>query len=99
MQIELSVVNEILENLENIRGSYGNKTFKKISQETIYEINNSYGDGEQGAEGQSYEIYEYKGMFIKLDVRTDSYGDNEFVRGVQFVEPIEKTVLVYEPIK
>lgn len=99
MEIKLSLVNEILADLEDIRNSYGNKKMKKITEEIIYEINNSYGDGEQGAEGQKYEIYQYKGLFIKLDIRTDSYGENESVRGIQFVTPTEKTVLVYEPIK
>ena len=96
--MDFKQINEILTDLSVIRRD--TKKYKKISTEEIYKIRNQYGDGEQGAEGQSFEIYStpMDGVFVKLDVRTDSYGDNEFVHGLTFVKPKEQIVQIFEPI-
>lgn len=33
-----------------------------------------------------------------MEIRTDSYGDNERIVSVEFVQPVEKTVTVFESI-
>jgi hypothetical protein len=38
-------------------------------------------------------------LHLKLILRTDSYGDNEFVSSIQIVKPIVKQVTDFEPIK
>lgn len=59
-----------------------------------------YGEGSQGDSNEIYEVYPIDGsdLFIKLRISSDSYGDNEFVDGIQFVQPTQKTVTNYEPI-
>jgi hypothetical protein len=54
-------------------------------------------DGEQGEDGISYEVYQISGtdIFVKLEIHTDSYGDNEHVFGIQFVQPVEKKITDY----
>lgn len=54
-------------------------------------------EGEQGQTSEIVEIYKlYDDCFVKLTINTDSYGDNEFVNGIQFVKPVTKEILVYE---
>lgn len=97
MQLELSQINEILSDISGIR--YGKKGFDKFRTDVIKSINGEYSD--QGQEGLSYEIYEtpITGLLIKMEITTDSYGDNEKVISIQFGEPKEKTVTDFEPIK
>jgi hypothetical protein len=53
------------------------------------------GDYETG-----YEVYEIsEGVYVKLIVYVDSYGENESVVGVEFVQPKTVTVTNFEPIK
>lgn len=55
---------------------------------------------EREYEGASFEeVYDIgleDGMFLKLYISSDSYGDNESINGVEFVKGKEKTVIVYE---
>jgi len=57
--------------------------------------------GSQGDEEIFFNIYKVKeeDLYIKVEHYTDSYGNGDMVRGVQFVSPIEKTVQVFEPLK
>ena len=59
-----------------------------------------HGEGEQGVEGLKYEIYQlpFDDLFLKIEIRTDSYGDNERVESIQFAIASEKVVKVYDPI-
>jgi len=42
------------------------------------------------------EVYPFDGdIFIKLTIRIDSYGENEFIEGIQFVKPVIKSVTDY----
>lgn len=87
-------LNEVLSDLEGFRNSN-----VAVHTDVANEIDNSYGEGIQGEEGLSFEVFETDGLdgyFVKLEIRTDSYGDNERISGVQFVKPKEKTVVVYE---
>ena len=94
--MDYAQLNLILSDLRNIR--YDSKKYQKITSEVIKQIDGDYGS--QGDEGQTFEIYStpIEGVYVKLDVRTDSYGDNEFVHGLAFVKPVEKVVQFFEPI-
>lgn len=55
---------------------------------------------EQVEEGISYEIYDIgcEDMLLRLELHTDSYGDNERLVGIQFVKGVQKMAIVYEEI-
>ena len=56
-------------------------------------------EGEQGESGLSYEVYKItEELFIRLTINTNSYGDDEFINGIEFVKPKEKNIVVYETI-
>ena len=59
-----------------------------------------HGDGEQGVEGIKYEIYKlpFDDLFLKIEIRTDSYGYTERVESIQFARATEKMVIQYEPV-
>jgi len=88
--------NEKFKDLETFRRTNRSALVEKITE---YEIDNSYGEGEQGAVGIFHEIYPWDGeVFLKLTFNTDSYGDNEFVNGIQFVKPVQKMVSSFESV-
>lgn len=67
---------------------------KRVSQDVIKTLS---GEGSQGDSGLSYEVYKLsEDVYVKLRISTDSYGDNEFVAGLEFVQPKQKNVTVYE---
>ena len=85
-------INEILSDLSGLR----NRS-KPVHREVVNEVNGDYSS--QGEAGESYEVYDVglnEGMFIKLKISTDSYGDNESIDGIEFVKAKQKTVQVYE---
>ena len=98
MKLDITTINELLKDFSTIRNIYGGSKFTKVATQIISEIDSSYGEGEQGFEGQTFEIYQYGEIFIKLDIRSDSYGDNEHIAGLQFVKPIVKSVESFEPL-
>ncbi len=49
----------------------------------------------------TYEVYKAPfgdDLYIKLKLRTDSYGENEYVSGLQFVKQVTKNVTGFESI-
>lgn len=83
-------LNEVLKDLNALR--WGSN---KITQQVLKTIDP---DGEQGESGLSYEVYKLTDdLYIKLTIGTDSYGDNEHVTGVEFVQPKQKVVTEFEP--
>lgn len=93
MNMDFTEINKVLSDLRGFRS----KNYKKKVEEKVVKKINDY-DGEQGEEGLWFEIYptEMEGVFVKLEIRTDSYGSNEFVNGASFVTPQQKTITVYE---
>lgn len=85
-------LNKFLADIESIRS--GTPEAKEVKKEI------EDPDGEQGEEGVSFEVYKtsFDGMYVKLTIKTDSYGDNERITGIQFVKPTTKTVSVFEPV-
>lgn len=90
-----SVINEALSDIESLR--YNSKKFKKISNSLI---DNLRGDERQGEYNEIIEVYSLgiDDLHIKLTLRTDSYGDNEFVHSIQIVKPVVKQVTDFETV-
>ena len=57
-------------------------------------------DYTEGVEGIHYEIYktETEGVFLKMQINTDSYGEDSYILGLQFVKPKEQIVQIFETI-
>lgn len=108
--MDYSLLNIVLKNLSQIRS--GENTWNsqpeelkklkltKVHVEILKELD---GEGEQGASGESYETYALpkefgQGVFLRLQIGTDSYGDNSFVAGIQFVKQVERKIKGYESI-
>ena len=91
MTLEVKEVNKILKNLFN-----GNLI-------TVHsQTSGDWGDEKsQGDYGTNEIVYTtgIKDLFIKVIERDDSYGSNEKIVSVQFVQPQTKPVTVYEEIK
>lgn len=94
--MDFQFLNSLLKNLEYP----DNKLLKQVErQEVSTPINTHYGDGLQGEENVFVKIYQsvqQPNIYIKVTYFTDSYGSGSYVRGVQFVQPKEKTVTVFE---
>jgi hypothetical protein len=60
------------------------------------------GEGNQGEYNEKFIFYKHpefpEGIFLRETINSDSYGYNESIVKVEFVEGKEKTVTVYEPI-
>jgi hypothetical protein len=58
--------------------------------------------GSQDEYNETFEFYKHpemsKNIFMRITTRTDSYGGNDFIHEIQFVEGKEKTITIYEPI-
>ncbi len=93
---QLKSLNKILKDLHSIRNSG-----KRVERIVVKDLS-EYDGGSQGDSSEIYEVYPIEGeenLFIKLEIGSDSYGCNEYVSGIQFVQPTERTVTCYEPIK
>lgn len=88
-------LNKILKNLQN--------PIRDLEFIQTGEIRNGIPDGMEGMQGEEnsfYKIYRVKGedLIISVEYYTDSYGDGEYIRGIQFVKEAEKTVKAYNPL-
>ena len=90
------LINEALSDINSLR--YGNKKFPKVSANTV---DNLRGEDRQGEYNEITEIYSLgeDNLHIKLELRSDSYGDNESIHSVSIVTPIQKTVTDFITIK
>jgi len=87
-------LNKLLEDLQVFRHTNRTKLVERI---TLKEVDKDYGS--QGDTSVYHEVYPFDGeMFIRLTINTDSYGYNEFINGIQFVKPIQKTVTMFETL-
>lgn len=96
--MELQLLNKILKNLQNPDP----KLLTFIEKKVVKDISDQYdGEGSQGESSEYYKYYKVNGVdniFIEIQFGTDSYGDNDFPVGVQFVKPKEKVVTIFETI-
>ncbi len=84
-----NLINEALADINSLRTG---RKFQKVS-------NSSTKNGEyEGSYEDIVEIYSLgaEDLYIKLTLRTDSYGDNETVHSVQIVKPVVKQVTDFE---
>jgi len=90
--IDIQVLNEVFTNKKNYL------TQKEIGH---YGVPDGY-DGSQGEYNEYFNYYRHhdfpEGVFMRETIHTDSYGDNESIVKIEFVEGVAKTVIVYEPI-
>lgn len=81
-------INEKLKNLDNFRYEskpvFTNEPNSVGEEETIYNWE------------EVYDIGLEDGMFVKLNIQTNSYGYDESIVGLEFVQAQEKKVTVYE---
>lgn len=96
MKLDPKVFNKIISNL-----NYPDSTVLKFieQKEISTPINSNYGDGLQGEKNTFYKIYqiiEYPEYYLKVTYFTDSYGDNEYIKGAELVQPVEKLIKVFE---
>lgn len=96
--MELSKINKVLEHLDYPENS---DTLTFLEKQVLEEPLDGFEDGRQGY-GNSYAyIYTIKGekgIFLRVEKITDSYGDNEATKSVSFVKPVKKEVTQYEVI-
>lgn len=95
--MSLQLINEALSNIENLR--YGNKKFPKVSSSKVENVDEY--NGSQGEYNEIIEIYALgeDNLHIRLELRTDSYGNDEAVHSISIVKPVVKQVTDFEPIK
>lgn len=89
--------------LEDLQDLLKNKQNYKLQTEKGHQgISNFTYDGEQEEYNETLVFYKHPGLpdnvFMKETYRTDSYGNNDFLYSVEFIEGKAKTITVYEPI-
>ena len=87
------ILEEICKDLDNIKNILKSKDFKVVDDEQSTDY---YQEKSQGTCGTKTTIYSDDTLFIQINKTTDSYGDNEHVTSIKFVEPIKKQITVYE---
>jgi len=93
--MDYKMLNKVLKNLQS-----PTKDLEFISKQDIHIGVPDGGDGSQGDENSYYNIYKFKDedLYISVEYYTDSYGNGEYIRGIQFVKETEKKVKSYDPI-
>ncbi len=93
--MDFQFLNSLLKNLEYP----DSKVLKMLQKEDISTPIPKDGEGSQGDENVFVRIYQsvqQPNIYIKVTYFTDSYGYGSYIRGVQFVQPKEKVVTVFE---
>ena len=89
------LINEALKDISLLRWKH--PKFNKVSDS---KIDNLRGGESQGEYDELIEVYSLgeADLHLKLVLRTDSYGDNEYVHSIQIVKPIVKQVTDFESV-
>lgn len=85
-------INEQLKDLSGLRNR-----LSPVHKEIVNEITEDYGN--QGDSNEIYEVYDINlpdGLYIRLRIGSDSYGESEFVEGITFVKGKKKEIITYE---
>lgn len=70
--------------------------FSKLRRETL--ISKSERDNEDYMP-EWYEVYPFDGeIFIKFHIQMDSYGENETIKGIEFVKAKQQVITNFETI-
>jgi hypothetical protein len=87
MTVELSEVNPIFENLDDI----------KLKIVNVKESPDYYDVKSQGEEGEKITTYHFKdNIFLQVTEISDSYADNFRIKSISFVTPVIKEVQVWD---
>ena len=61
------------------------------------------GEGNQGEFNETFRYFRHPEMpentFLEVTMHTDSYGDEDEIKEMKFVQGVQKQITVYEPIK
>lgn len=81
------LINEALKDISSLRYSHKkfNRVTKEIREDEYNETTEVYSLGEDD-------------LYIKIVLRSDSYGDNESVNSIQIVKPVVKQVTDFETV-
>lgn len=97
MQLDLTIINQVLSNLDNPAAAGLNKLKDEVTHEGVPPYS-----AQQGEYNEKVTVYIHKqlpqGLFVKITRRTDSYGENETITNIAFVMGKAKTITIYEPI-
>lgn len=98
MQIEIKKVNQILNDLSKVYNYsfrfYLPKTYTVVAEER----GENWEEEAQGTEGEYHYVLQYESYFIKVTCYSDSYGNIDNKKLIQFVTPVVKTVTDYSAI-
>lgn len=92
--IPIKILNELLSSLPN------NSHLEFVTKTIIHETHGRHED--QGELGEYFEIYKIlntpvtSDLHLKIMYKTDSYGSDDFICGVEFVTPKLITIKVFE---
>lgn len=87
--MDLKKINEVLSDIR-----YPN--LKKVSDKQPGGYWSEKDQGDTAHREVIFDLEDGSGLFLKITYEVGSYGEEETVISVQFVEPKEKTVVVYE---
>lgn len=89
-------------NVKVLSELFSNKQKYKINEKVAYQGIPDNEDGVQGQYNEKHVYYRHPEMpdnlFMREIYQTDSYGYDEHLCSVSFVEGKEKTITIYEPI-
>ena len=91
--IDIQDLHEITSDLSNFR----HKNYKNKIETIVLRDSDEVQD--MGGYGLSYEIYSFPKdpeLFIRLTIKTDSYGKNEYVSGIEFVTRHQELKTIYK---
>lgn len=100
MQLEISVLNKVLKNIEYPK-SAGLVNQDKVYTRNIIGVHNDW-EGNQGDSNEYYITYthpELDGILVKFTYETDSYGGNDRITSIQFGRAVKKEISVFEEVK
>lgn len=100
--MELKTINKILAQVADCNPyNISVPRMSLVSSDVTHEGIGSYGE----SQGEYDETTHYfsggdlpENIFLQISVRTDCYGNNDFIAKIQFVEGKKKTITVYEPV-
>ena len=98
--MDYKLLNEILKDL-HVYNLKNNKELTLISEGKTHDGGVNDGEGNQGEYDEYQKVFrvnKLEDIYIKFTIRTDSYGDNEYIYSIQFVKPTVKTIQLFEPI-
>lgn len=96
--MEIKKINEILSHIGEMVYDYGSNPYKKVIDICDNKVDKYIGSrGEYNTITRVFDLNS-DNLFLKIELQTDSYGNNELISSIQFVKPIVKQVTDFEII-